>query len=59
MDEFEAALDLCNKYSPGMDGIKFDISMAFCMNGVSRQKSKTFFLHFLIENIILHNLSKI
>jgi hypothetical protein len=34
-------------------------SMAIFMNGVSQQKSKTFFLHFLIDYIILHNLSKI
>jgi hypothetical protein len=28
MNEFEAALDLCDNSSPGMDGIKFNIYKA-------------------------------
>jgi hypothetical protein len=31
MDEFQAALDLCNNSSPGMDGIKFKIYKALPM----------------------------
>jgi hypothetical protein len=31
IDELEAALDLCNNYSPGMDGIKYKIYKALPM----------------------------
>jgi hypothetical protein len=31
MDEFEAALDLCNNSSPGINGIKFNIYKALPM----------------------------
>jgi hypothetical protein len=34
MDEFEAGLDLCNKSSPGMDGINFNIQGLGFFNGM-------------------------
>jgi hypothetical protein len=42
MDEFEAALDLCNNFSPGMDGIKFNIYKAL------RMRAKELLLGFLM-----------